>query len=155
MARGWLRGVAAVAAGCALGSAVTLAWVQQQGGLMADQATRDAVAAVKRGIVDGHRTKDRRALDQLYAESYTATDPRGSVRTKAQLLDGLATDPDMLEGRYELTQVRRWGPMAVAAGHGRMVYRNPDGSTRVSEYDSVNVFEERGGRWWYVAAFLP
>jgi hypothetical protein len=36
-----------------------------------------------------------------------------------------------------------------------MVYRNRDGSTRVSEYDSVNVFEERGGRWWYVAAFLP
>jgi len=27
-----------------------------------------------------------------------------------------------------------------------MVYRNPVGSTRVFEYDSVNVFQERDGR---------
>ena len=51
--------------------------------------------------------------------------------------------------------VRRWGNVAVANGHGRIVYRNPDGTTRVSEYDSVNVFEQRQGRWYYVAAFLP
>ena len=43
----------------------------------------------------------------------------------------------------------------MASGHGRIVYRNPDGTTRVSEYDSVNVFELRDGRWLYVAAFLP
>ena len=97
----------------------------------------------------------RAAVDQLYAESYTALDVRGGLRTKADLLSALPTDPEMVEGRYDLTHVRRWGAIAVASGHGRMVYRNGDGSTRVSEYDSVNVFEQRDGKWWYVAAFLP
>jgi hypothetical protein len=140
--------------GMAMGGAL-VATATQGPELMADPATREAVAAVKRGIVEGHRTRDRAAPDSLYAPSYTATDARGGIRTKADLLAALPTDPPMVEGHYELTRVRRWGAIAVASGHGRMVYRNPDGSTRLSEYDSVNVFEERDGRWWYVAVFLP
>jgi len=141
-------------AGLLAGSALTAARLQHPS-LLADDATRNALAEVKRGIVEGHRTRNRDVLDRLYAESYTAFDAGGGVRTKADLLAALPTDAAMVEGRYHLTRVRRWGAIAVASGHGRMVYRNPDGSTRVSEYDSVNVFEERGGRWWYVAAFLP
>ena len=126
-----------------------------QAAWMADAATQEAVSNVKKAIVEGHRTKDRAALDALYAVDYTAFSTRGGVLSKTDLLTGLATDPEMVEGRYELRAIRRWGSVAVASGHGRMVYRNADGSTRVSEYDSVNVFEERNGRWWYVAAFLP
>ena len=149
-----MRTVGVLLLGLVLGTTLTAAALQRAD-LMADAATRDAVAAVKRGIVEGHRTRNRAALDQLYAESYTALDSRGGLGTKADLLAALPTDPEMVEGHYELTRVRRWGSIAVASGHGRMVYRNGDGSTRVSEYDSVNVFEERGGRWWYIAAFLP
>ena len=122
---------------------------------MADDATHEAVAAVKRGIVEGHRTRDRDALDRLYADDYTALDARGGIRTKEDLLSALPNDPKMVEGRYELVSVRRWGSIVVASGHGRMVYREPDGSTRLSQYDSVNVFELRDGRWMYAAAFLP
>lgn len=143
-----------VAAACVCG-AFAVAAARQGPSLMADAATADAVRAVKRGIVEGHRTRDRAALDRLYAEDYTAVDPRGGVRSKADLLGGLASDPEMVEGRYDLRHIRRWGATVVASGHGRMVYRNPDGSTRVSEYDSVNVFELRQGRWYYVAAYLP
>jgi ketosteroid isomerase-like protein len=120
-----------------------------------DDATRQALQRVKAAIVEGHRTRDRAALDALYADDFTATDARGDLRTKADLLRALATDHAMAEGRYELGTIRVWGPIAVAAGHGRMVFRNADGTTRVAEYDSVNVFERRGDRWWYVAAFLP
>lgn len=148
-----MRTVGILLLGLVLGSTLT-ARALQRADLM-EAATREAVSAVKRGIVEGHRKRDRAALDQLYAESYTATDARGGLRTKADLLASLPTDPEMVEGRYELTRVRRWGSIAVASGHGRMVYRNGDGSTRVSEYDSVNVFEQREGKWWYVAAFLP
>lgn len=137
-----------------LGAAMT-ATMQPAADPMADVATRAAVTAVKQGIVEGHRRRDRAALERLYADNYTALDARGGVRSRRDLLDALPNDPEMVEGRYTLTSVRRWGAMAVASGHGRMVYRNPDGSTRVSEYDSVNVFEERDGRWWYAAAFLP
>jgi hypothetical protein len=136
-----------------LGMSLTAA--VQPPGLLADVSTREAVTRVKQAIVEGHRTRNRSALDGLYAESYTALDARGGLRTKAELLGALATDPEMIEGRYTIGQVRRWGSLAVASGHGRMVYRMPDGASRVSEYDSVNVFEERGGKWWYVAAFLP
>lgn len=149
-----MRVFVAVIVGMAMGAgaATTLA---RQSQLMADAATAAAVRAVKAGIVEGHRTRNRAALDRLYAADYTALDARGGVRGKQALLDGLATDPEMAEGRYDLRAIRRWGTIAVASGHGRMVYRNPDGSTRVSEYDSVNVFEERNGRWVYLAAFLP
>lgn len=117
--------------------------------------TRAAIAAVKNGIVDGHRTRNARSLDTLYLDSYTASDPSGRVRTKSALLSGLATDPEMIEGRYELITVRQWGNIAVASGRGRMTYRNADGTTRVAEYDSVNVFERVNGTWRYAAAFLP
>lgn len=144
-----------VALGACLCGVLTMAATQGPASLMADAATADAVRAVKHGIVEGHRTKNRDALDRLYAEDYTALDARGGVRGKADLLKGLPTDPEMVEGRYDLRHIRQWGATVVASGHGRMVYRNPDGSTRVSEYDSVNVFEQRNGRWWYVAAYLP
>jgi ketosteroid isomerase-like protein len=137
-----------------LGAAVAVS-TQPAADPMADAATRAAVTAVKQGIVAGHRSRDRAALERLYADNYTALDARGGVRSKGDLLDALPQDPEMVEGQYTLTSVRRWGAIAVASGHGRMVYRNPDGSTRVSEYDSVNVFEEREGRWRYAAAFLP
>jgi ketosteroid isomerase-like protein len=121
----------------------------------ADAETTRAVTAVKKGILAGHKARDQAALDRLYADDYTATDSKGEVITKTELLDGLASGPEIVEGAYDLVTVRRWGNVAVANGHGRIVYRNPDGTTRVSEYDSVNVFEQRQGRWYYVAAFLP
>jgi ketosteroid isomerase-like protein len=122
---------------------------------LADEETRAAVAAVKRGIVAGHRAKDAKSLHALYADDYTAIDSQGAVRTKADLLKALPTDADLVDGRYDLIAVRRWGDVAVASGRGHLVYRNGDGSSRVSDYYSFNVFERRGGRWLYVSAFLP
>jgi len=122
--------------------------------LLADKETHEAVAAVKHAIVAGHKARDRQALGQLYAEDYTAIDS-GGIRTKADLLAGLATDPEIVRGDYELSAVRRWGNLAVAKGHGEMLIRSPDGSTQELEYDSFNVFAHRDGRWVYVAAFLP
>lgn len=149
-----MRTIVTLTAGLVLGSALTTP-TMQRAGLLADAATRAEVTRIKEAIVEGHRTRNRSALDALYGENYTALDARGGLRTKTDLLAALPTDPEMVEGRYTIGQVRRWGSLAVASGHGRMVYRNADGTSRVSEYDSVNVFEERGGRWWYVAAFLP
>lgn len=61
----------------------------------------------------------------------------------------------VVEGRYELVAVRRFGNVAVASGRGDLMLRAPDGSTRRAVYNSINVFELRGGRWEYVAAYLP
>ncbi len=121
----------------------------------ADQATKQALMTVKNGIVAGHQNKDRAALDRLYADDYTAIDAKGAIRSKQNLLDALPTDAAIVEGKYDLIAARRWGNIAVATGRGHLVYRNPDGSTRVSDYYSFNVFEQRDGRWLYSAAFLP
>lgn len=148
-----MKGAHALVIGAVLGSVITLAGAGQTPGV--DEPTRQAVSALKQAIVEGHRTRDRAALDRAYAADYTAMNGDGSVRIKEDLLRALPTDPEMVEGRYELKAFRRWGSLVVASGRGRMVYRNPDGSTRVAEYDSANVFEWRDGRWQYVAAFLP
>jgi hypothetical protein len=121
----------------------------------ADEATKHAVTEVKRGIVAGHKAKDRAALERLYADDYTAIDSKGAIRTKQDLLQSLPTDAEIAEGNYDLIAVRRWGSIAVATGRGHLVYRNADGSSRVSDYYSFNVFENRNGRWVYAAAFLP
>jgi ketosteroid isomerase-like protein len=120
-----------------------------------DDALLRELSAVKDAIVAGHKAKDASVLAKLYADDYTAIDAKGERRTRAQLLASLPTDPEIVEGRYRLLAARRWGDVAVANGNGRLVYRNEDGSTRISEYDSVNVFAWRDGRWVYSAAFLP
>src|SRR5688572_4608572 len=93
--------------GLALGSGLTFTAMAQPS-LLADETTVAAVTAVKRGIVEGHRTKDRAALAALYADDYTALDAEGGLRRKTDLLEGLKSDPEMAEGRYTLTHVRRW-----------------------------------------------
>lgn len=148
--RALVCGLAGVVTGALLTSTVFVA--QQH---LADDQTRAAVTAVKRAIVDGHRTRDVKSLTALYADDYLAIDGKGVARTKADLLKALPTDPEMREGRYDLIAVRRWGTLAVASGRGHLVYANPDGSSRVSDYYSFNVFERRDGKWVYVSAFLP
>lgn len=123
-------------------------------GAESEEETLSELRAIKQAIVDGHRARDRVSLDSLYPDDYSASDPRGAVRTKTELLANLATGPEMIDGQYTLGYVRRWGDVAVASGHGRMTYRSGD-STWVSEYNSVNVFERRDGRWRYAAAYLP
>ena len=142
-----LIGIAIGASGMALSAAVPVG--------PADDATKAAVMEVKRGIVAGHKTKDRAALDRLYADDYTAIDSKGAIRTKQDLLKALPTDAEIAEGQYDLIAVRRWGAIAVATGRGNLVYKNADGTTRVSNYYSFNVFEQRNNRWVYSAAFLP
>lgn len=141
-------------AGALVGAALT-AGVAARQPLLADDATRAAVVSVKQAIVRGHRTRDVASLRSLYGDDYTAIDARGTVRTKQALLAAVPTDPEMTDGRYDIVAVRRWGNLAVATGMGHLVYRNPDGTTRNSDYYSFNVFAERNGRWEYVAAFLP
>jgi hypothetical protein len=56
---------------------VAMSGAQERSSLMADAATADAatagpVRAVKRAIVEGHRSKDRAALERLYADGDTA-----------------------------------------------------------------------------------
>lgn len=147
------RAVATFLAGAVIGPPL-IGWASAQVG-PADAETKAAVTAVKRAIVAGHQAKDRAALDRLYADDYTAIESNGAIRTKAELLDGLPSDPPIVEGRYDLVAVRRWGNVAVATGRGHLVFGNADGTTRVANYYSFNVFERRDGRWLYSAAFLP
>ena len=120
----------------------------------ADAATAAQLRAIKQAIVEGHRTRNRASLDTLYPDDYAAYDPDGGRRTRAELLAALGDGPEMVEGRYDLKEIRRAGNLAIATGRGHLVFREGD-STSVSEYNSVNVFEFRNGRWQYIEAYVP
>lgn len=139
------------AAGAAFGLAGT------GNGQFADSATHDAVASVKSQVVRAYVDRDAAALDRLYGDDYTAIEADGSVRTKADELASVRKEGGdrLVEGRYDLVRVRRFGNVAIASGRGDLTLRAADGSTRDARYNSVNVFEYRDGRWVYVAAFLP
>lgn len=148
------RALVALGIGVAIGSLLTSAVLADRS-LSADAETRLAVTAIKQAIVAAHKARDGAALKRLYADDYTAIDSKGNVRSKGDLLASLPTDSEIVEGRYEILAVRRWGSIAVATGRGHFVFRKPDGSTRTADYDSFNVFERRDGEWRYAAAFLP
>ena len=78
-----------------------------------DAATLRAVSEVKQAIVAGHKARDRAALEKLYAADYTATDASGKVTTRKELLDGLATGPEIVEGRYGATSP--WPPATAGS----------------------------------------
>ena len=80
-----MKTLTTLVAGVLIGS-FTTSLVSGQAG-PADAATKAAVAEVKRGIVVGHKAKDRAALDRLYADDSTAIDAKDAVRTKQDLLN--------------------------------------------------------------------
>ena len=127
-------------------------------GSVPDEATRRALTQMKAEVVKAFVAKDRAALERIYADDYVATDAAGQTRTKDVELSRLGGGSDTLEsGRYDVVSIRLYanGTMAVMNGHGHLVWRSPNGTTRKSDYYSFNVFEKRNGEWKYVAAFLP
>ena len=123
-----------------------------------DDATRRTLLQMKADVVKAFVAKDRAALERIYADDYVATDGAGQTRTKEVELSRLGSGSDTLErGRYDVVSIRLYANGTVAAmnGHGHLVWRSPNGTTRKSDYYSFNVFEKRNGEWKYVAAFLP
>lgn len=147
-----LRPIVAGILGAVLGSGITIAAQSD-----ADDATRKAITAVKAAVVQAYVRKDVEALSRIYGDDYTSTDSSGNVRTKAdELGDIRVTGGDALvDGKYDIVTVRRWGNIAVATGKGDLTWRSSAGKTSKSTYYSFNVFEQRNGEWIYVAAFLP
>ena len=124
---------------------------------LADPATHDAVASVKSQVVRAYMDRDAAALERLYGDDFTAIEADGSTRTKVDELASVRKGGEdrLVDGRYDLVAVRRFGDLAVASGRGDLTFRAADGSRRNVRYNSVNVFAYRDGRWVYVAAFLP
>ena len=137
---------------------LALSGVLTLGASAPDEATRRLLTDMKSEVVRAFVKKDRAALDRIYADDYVATDSKGETRTKQVELSRLGAGGDTLEsGRYDIVSIQLYsnGTVAVMNGHGHLVWRLPDGTTRNSDYYSFNVFEKRNGEWKYVAAFLP
>ena len=73
----------------------------------------------------------------------------------ADTLKAPTTDAEIAEGQYDLIAARGGATWRSPPAAATLVYRNADGSTRVSNDYSFNVFEQRNGRWMYAAALLP
>jgi hypothetical protein len=115
---------------------------------------RDTGAVAPVAIVN--ETLAERWLSGLEPIGARLLDAAGQTRTKDVELSRLGSDT-LESGRYDVVSIRLYanGTMAVMNGHGHLVWRSPNGTTRKSDYYSFNVFEKRNGEWKYVAAFLP
>ncbi|MEO1235006.1 MAG: nuclear transport factor 2 family protein [Myxococcota bacterium] len=117
---------------------------------------RASISKVKEGIVRAYVDLDARALEELYTEDFTVSDGDGKQRTKADELAWVrgAESSSLVEGRYEITDLRIYGDLVVASGQAHMVRKTPEGPEPYS-YRSFNVFRFEEGRWRYAAAFTP
>ena len=97
---------------------------------------------------------DKAGLDRYEAPEYTLVTATGVTLTKAQ------SDGELLNGNQHFTaleisgiEVYRSGNLAVVTGHARSKeqYRGQDNS---GDYEFVDVFTRRHGRWLAVRAQL-
>jgi hypothetical protein len=97
---------------------------------------------------------DKAGLDRIEAWDYTIVTAGGATLTKAQ------SDGELLNGNQhfdalEISVVgaRRSGNLAVVTGHARSqeTYKSRDNS---GDYEFIDIFARRGGRWVAVHAQL-
>jgi len=97
---------------------------------------------------------DRAGLDRYEAPEYTLVTATGVTLTKAQ------SDGELLNGNQHFdaleisgVEARRSGNLAVVTGHARTTekYRGQDNS---GDYEFIDVFARRHGRWLAVRAQL-
>ena len=97
---------------------------------------------------------DKAALDRIEAPEYTVVTATGAVLTKAQ------ADGELLNGNQHFDAldisdiaVHRSCNLAVVTGHARSRerYKSQDNS---GDYEFIDTFEKRGGRWQAIHAQL-
>lgn len=107
-----------------------------------------------RDWMDAEVRADMAFLDQFLAEDWVATDPVGTVWTKAQFLEGLKSgEGAVLSFALDNMKVRVYGEAAVMTG--RMTAKQRfQGQDISGQYQCTDMFIKKAGRWQCVATHL-
>ena len=125
----------------------------QTGGKKAGQSanTEQAIRQLISQLTNALMKSDTAALDRLWADDYSFTNPSGVVQTKAQRLAELKSGDLKFESfSTDDVQVRVYGDTAVVTSRatlkGRRQGQDIGGQTR-----GTSVYVKRQGRWQLVA----
>ena len=115
------------------------------------QELQQELTKVENGWAEATVKRDVGALQKLYADEYVATDPMGSVYTKAQDIASLQSgDFTLASFKLEDLKVQSHGSVAVVTGRNTIkgTYK---GKPMDGAYRFTDVFVKRDGRWQVVA----
>jgi ketosteroid isomerase-like protein len=111
-----------------------------------------AIRQLHRETVQAQLKSDTAALDRVWADDHTFTNPLGVVQTKAQRLAEMKSGDRTLESfTLEDIQVRVYGNTAVVTGRGTLKGQR-HGQDIGGQYRGIDVYVKKQGRWQLVAA---
>jgi hypothetical protein len=116
------------------------------------QSAENAVAAVEQRRIDALIACDLDTLDEIIDEHCTHVESNGTLRTKAEFLEGVAKREfsfDLFE--IEENQIRVFGHTAVVAGAYRNIVRTRGRPNPVKHARHLRVYVHRSGAWKLVA----
>jgi ketosteroid isomerase-like protein len=111
----------------------------------------EAVRRLHSDLVQAQLTSDVVALDRIWADEHTFTNPLGIVQTKAERLGEIKSGDRTLESfSIADVQVRVYGNTAVVTSHATLKGRR-QGHDISGQYRGIDVYVNKQGRWQVVA----
>jgi ketosteroid isomerase-like protein len=137
------------------GRSLTFKDVEGQAKIMKAASSGNAEQAVRRlhsELVQAQLKSDTVALERIWADDHTFTNPLGIVQTKVERLDEIKSGDRKLESfSIADVQVRVYGNTAVVTSHATLKGRR-QGHDISGQYRGIDVYVNRRGRWQVVAA---
>lgn len=115
----------------------------------------EAVLAYERAVCAAYQKNDVTAMDSLVADSYTLTDSKGVITTKADdLRDARERAIEFTTFHNEDMKVRVFGTTAIVTGRTILKGKAKDGSAVDIEVQFTDTVIQFNGRWKIVAGHV-
>lgn len=115
----------------------------------------DAILAYERAVCAAYERNDAAAIDSLVHDSYTLTDSKGVITTKAgDIRDARARAIEFTTFHNEGMKVRVYGNAAIVTGRTILQGKAKDGSVVDVEVQFTDTIVLEGGRWRIVAGHV-
>ncbi len=111
-----------------------------------------AVRQLHSELAQAQLTNDAVALDRIWADDHSFTNPLGVVQTKAERLSEIKSGDRKLESfTIAEVQVRVYGNTAVVTSHATLKGQR-QGHDISGQFRGIDVYVNQRGRWQVVAA---
>ena len=115
----------------------------------------EAILAYERAVCAAYERNDAAAIDSLVHDSYTLTDSKGVITTKAgDIRDARARAIEFTAFHNEDMKVRVYGNAAIVTGRTILQGKAKDGSVVDVEVQFTDTIVLEGSRWRIVAGHV-
>ncbi|MBA3321381.1 MAG: nuclear transport factor 2 family protein [Pyrinomonadaceae bacterium] len=110
----------------------------------------EQVRRLEEDFIEALRTQDVQSLDNILADDFVFTDPRGTSFSKAQWLASLAAGTLSFDSiNIENLNVRVSGDTAIVTGRVTLKARSEEGGYN-GQFSVIDIYMKRQERWWAV-----